>query len=142
MVKNTIKQFGEVFTPPELVNEMLDKLPVELWFDKDKTWLDPACGSGNFLVEVKARLMASLKEQIPNDDDREKHILENMIYGVEIQKDVYEECKKRLDPDNKYNLNIANEDALKYDYSFDGTYVEYEQGNLFESLGMDIDEDI
>ena len=131
MAENTVKQFGEVFTPPKLVNEMLDKLPIELWQDKNKTWLDPACGNGNFLVEVKDRLMEGLKDVIKNKQKREQHILENQIYGVEIQPDVYQECKERLDHDNKYNLNIVCADALKYDYSFDGTYTEYETVNLF-----------
>ncbi len=51
------KQTGEDFTPAPLVNEILDKLPTEIWKDASKTWLDPTAGNGNFLVEVKKRLM-------------------------------------------------------------------------------------
>jgi len=91
-----IKKYGEVFTPPELVNEMLDKLPEHVWKNKNLTWLDPACGNGNFLVEVKKRLMEGLKEEIPDEKEREEHILENMIYGVEIQQDLVDECISRL----------------------------------------------
>lgn len=47
-----IKQTGEVFTPTSLVNEILEKLPQELITDPTKTILDPACGNGQFLIEV------------------------------------------------------------------------------------------
>ena len=49
------KQFGEVFTPPELVNEILDNLPKDLWNDPSKTWLDNSAGAGAFLIDVNRR---------------------------------------------------------------------------------------
>jgi len=110
------KVFGEVFTPPQLVNEMLDKLPQEVWLDPTKTWLDPACGTGNFLIEVYSRLMDSLKEIIPSEQEREQHILENQIYGVELQERNVILCRMRLDPEHKYKLHIACADALKFNY--------------------------
>lgn len=129
--KDRIKKFGEVFTPPELVNEMLDKLPEEVWYDENKTWLDPAAGSGNFLVEIKKRLMSTLTKKIPDKQKREQHIIEKQLYGVEIQKRLVNECVRRLNAEN-YNHHIVCADALKYDYSFDGSYKEYEQSSLFE----------
>ena len=66
------KQFGEVFTPMILVNEMLNKLPKEVWDDKTLKWLDPATGMGNFPIAVYLRLMEGLKEQIPNDKEKKK----------------------------------------------------------------------
>ena len=42
--------FGEVFTPLELVCEMLSKLPSRVWTDKDLKWFDPANGIGNFPI--------------------------------------------------------------------------------------------
>lgn len=48
-----IKQTGEVFTPLPLVDEILSKLPEQVW-DPSKTFVDPACGDGNFLVRVVA----------------------------------------------------------------------------------------
>ena len=47
----------EVFTPPELANQMLDLLPQELWSDPNATFLDPACKSGVFLREIAKRLI-------------------------------------------------------------------------------------
>ncbi|MEK6832903.1 MAG: hypothetical protein AABY32_02555 [Nanoarchaeota archaeon] len=81
--------FGEVFTPFPLVEEMLDKLPKEVWNNKDLKWLDPACGTCNFHLAIKERLMEGLKDIIIDRDEREKHILENMIYGVDTREKCY-----------------------------------------------------
>lgn len=53
--KNRIKQTGEVFTPTELVNEILNKLPADIINNKEKTVVDPACGNGQFLIEAIKR---------------------------------------------------------------------------------------
>ena len=137
-----IKNSGEVFTPPELVNEMLDKLPPEIWSDPTKTFIDPAAGDGNFLVEVKKRLLEFHSEQ---------HILENMIFAVDIMPDNIEVLQHRLgyliddqpnpilnpfhfleeelthecfllNPENVYfyqhHRNIVCANSLEYDFSF------------------------
>lgn len=114
------KQFGEVFTPPELVNEILDQLPPEVWKDPTKTWLDNSCGAGAFLVEVKKRLMQGFKTWEPDQFKREQHILNNQIYGVELQHDNWQQCRINLGltPDGN-DGNIVNTDALAYNYSFE-----------------------
>lgn len=113
------KQFGEVFTPAELVAEILDQLPSELWSDPSKTWLDNSCGDGNFLVEVKRRLMDGLKDWEPDPIKREQHILNNQIYGVELQRDNWSKCRQRLGLTPTGNDgNIVNADALTYNYKF------------------------
>ena len=63
----------EVFTPPELVNQMLDMLPEELWSDPQATFLDPACKSGVFLREIAKRLIKCLLYDFPTLSDRLKH---------------------------------------------------------------------
>ena len=83
-----VKNSGEVFTPIPLVNEMLDKLPSEIWLDPSKTWIDPASGDGNFLIEVKRRLLEA--------GHAEDHILENMIFAVDIMPDNIEVLQHRL----------------------------------------------
>ena len=110
------KIFGEVFTPKALVDEMLDKLPAELWGNKELKWCDPACGSGNFLYHVKLRLMEGLAEVIPDEDEREKHIVENMLYGVELQRKNTYLCMFKLDPDNKFKTNIVCANSLEFDF--------------------------
>ncbi len=76
-------RFGEVFTPPTLINAMLDKLPPSVWTDSTKKWLDPAAGFGNFFMEVYPRLMKSLEDVISEPAQRRRHILTQMLFMVE-----------------------------------------------------------
>lgn len=80
-----VKEHGEVMTPTLLVNEMLDKLPSEVWSNKDLKWLDPCNGVGTFPSVIIERLMIGLKDVIIDDCERYRHIIENMIYVCEIQ---------------------------------------------------------
>jgi len=82
-------QFGEVFTPPTLVREMLDKLPNETFVDPTKVIGDvTGCGSGNFLVEV-------IKRKIENGSSTPVQAL-STTYGVELLRDNVQECHQRL----------------------------------------------
>ena len=73
------KKFGEVFTPMHLVNEMLDKLPKDVWKNKKLKWFDPAVGMGNFPIAVYLRLMKGLKNKI-SDKKKKTYIRKNVIY--------------------------------------------------------------
>ena len=77
-------KFGEVFTPMTLIEDMFDKLPEEIWSDPSTKWLDPANGIGNFPMVAYMRLMTGLAKKIPDEEKRSKHIIENMLYMVEI----------------------------------------------------------
>ena len=74
----------EVFTPPELVNQMLDLLPADLWQNKEAKFLDPVTKSGVFLREIAKRLNAGLKTQIPDQQTRINHIFKHQLYGIAI----------------------------------------------------------
>lgn len=74
----------EVFTPPNLVNEILDSLPNEIWNDKSVKFLDPCCKSGVFLREITKRLIYGLSNDIPDRQTRINHILKNQIFGIAI----------------------------------------------------------
>lgn len=74
----------EVFTPPEVANQMLDMLPQELFANPDSKFLDPACKSGVFLREIAKRLIKGLEPQIPDLQERIDHIFHNQLYGVAI----------------------------------------------------------
>ncbi|MCE1175717.1 MAG: Eco57I restriction-modification methylase domain-containing protein [Burkholderiales bacterium] len=74
----------EVFTPPALVNQMLDMLPVELWANKDAKFLDPVTKSGVFLREIAKRLIAGLASQIPDLQTRINHVMTQQLYGIGI----------------------------------------------------------
>ena len=74
----------EVFTPPTVVNQMLDTLPKELWSDEKVTFLDPVSKSGVFLREITKRLIDGLENKIPNLEERIEHILRNQVFGIGI----------------------------------------------------------
>ena len=80
-----------------------------------------SAGGGHvILVEVKKRLMQGLKTWEPDQFKREQHILNNQIYGVELQHDNWQQCRINLGltPDGN-DGNIVNTDALAYNYSFE-----------------------
>lgn len=74
----------EVFTPPDVVNKMLDLLPQELYSDPNTTFLDPACKTGVFLREIAKRLLIGLQDKIPNLQERIDHIFQKQLYGIAI----------------------------------------------------------
>lgn len=74
----------EVFTPPKMVDKVLDALPEEVWSDPSLKWLDPATKTGIFLRQIAYRLMIGLKDKIPDEEERRQHIFQNMIYGIAI----------------------------------------------------------
>jgi len=74
----------EVFTPPKIVNGMLDLLPASLWSDKNAKFLDPVSKTGIFLREIAKRLDKGLAKQIPDRQKRINHILFNQVFGIAI----------------------------------------------------------
>ena len=109
------KKYGEVFTPVPLIEEMLDKLPINVWSNPNFKWLDPANGMGNFMIIIYFRLMKELKDIIVDEESRKKHILENMLYMSEINKKNCFLTKQIFDINNNYKLNIYNGDSLTLD---------------------------
>jgi len=109
----------EVFTPPKLVNEMLDMLPQELFQNKETTFLDPVTKSGVFLREIAKRLNEGLKEQIPDQQERINHIFTKQVYGIAIT-----ELTSLLARRSTYCSKYANG---KYSVCTD---FENEQGNI------------
>lgn len=105
----------EVFTPPSIVNKMLDMLPNELWSNKYARFLDPVCKTGVFLREIAKRLMVGLADEIPNVQQRANHIFQIQLYGIAIteltsmlsRRSVY--CSKKAN--SKYSIctNFDNE---------------------------------
>lgn len=98
----------EVFTPPEIANQMLDLLPQELFCNPDTKFLDPACKSGVFLREIAKRLIKGLENSIPDLEKRIDHIFKNQLYGIAVteltsllsRRSVY--CSKY--PNSKYSV--------------------------------------
>ena len=103
---------NEIFTPTKLVNEMLRSQP-EIIFAPGKTVLDPACGDGQFLVEVKRIKMDYFQMTI-------EEALQD-IYGVDIMRDNVDLCKKRLGGGNivmgnTLDPNTILPNQLEYEY--------------------------
>ena len=83
--KKQKEEKGEVFTPIDFIEGMLSHLPKSVWSNPNLKWLDPANGIGNFPVVVFYKLDEGLKSWEPNENKRRKHIIENMLYMLEIQ---------------------------------------------------------
>jgi len=145
------KERGEVFTPPELVREMLyglkksalekgeykiwgvddhgnfteDKesdriggIPTEIWQNPESTFLDPANGIGNFPVIAFYKLDYELQKlpKFKNTKARHKHIIEKMLYMIELDKGNCQTCRaifKKICPEAK--PNICCKDTLSVD---------------------------
>lgn len=124
---------GEVFTPLELVDEMLSRLPQSgkdnVWNKKNLKWLDPANGIGNFPIKVligqqegvyskdgpyKGKphftypgLFEGLRDEIPDDNKRTKWIIENMLYMIDINGKnnlIARKLFKKINPDAESNI--------------------------------------
>lgn len=100
------KLFGEVFTPRQLIDEMLDTLPENVWENPELKWLDPAVGIGNFPAAILDRLMVGLDSVITNEDERRKHILEEMLYMCDISSKNLFLLYMLFDKNNEFKLNV------------------------------------
>ena len=96
--KKRVADHGEVFTPPWLADAMLDLVTDET--DRiDSRFLEPACGSGNFLVRVLRRKLAAVELKFGKSEFEKKHyaLLGLMcIYGIELLADNIAECRENL----------------------------------------------
>lgn len=116
----------EVFTPPDLANQMLDMLTEawakdhngeNIWENKDVKFLDPCTKSGVFLREITARLTKGLERKIPNLEKRVDHILGKQVYGLGITKltsllarrSVY--CSKNADGEHSIAKSLKSKDG-------------------------------
>lgn len=83
-ILETITNVGndEVFTPRKVCDAMLDSLPEEVWHNPNYKWLNPATKNGVFEREIAIRLDEGLKDIIKDEEQRRKHILQDMIYAL------------------------------------------------------------
>lgn len=104
--KERVADFGEVFTAEKEVNAMLNLLPQTIWNKITNTFLEPACGTGNFLAEILSRKLDAVLELLSAKKIKKKHQAFNYsfhavqavssIYGIEILTDNCNECRERL----------------------------------------------
>lgn len=112
--KNSRKR-GEVFTPFSLIEEMVSRIPREHLSDPSKTFLDPAAGLGNFPVVLMHKLMAGLQDYFPVEQDRYRHIMQNQIFMVEIDRNNCDCINRLFNSSGDIKLNILCGDALTSD---------------------------
>jgi len=96
--KQRVADHGEVFTPAWLVEDMLDLVKDESE-RIDSRFLEPACGSGNFLIPVLRRKLAVVhRRYVQSDFENRHHALFSLmsIYGIELLEDNVIECRQNL----------------------------------------------
>ncbi|HEX9987873.1 MAG TPA: DNA methyltransferase [Chloroflexia bacterium] len=96
--KQRVADHGEVFTPPWLVEAMLDLVKDETE-RIDSRFLEPACGSGNFLIRILQRKLAAVELKFGKSDFERRHyaLLAVMCtYGIELLEDNIAECRANL----------------------------------------------
>jgi site-specific DNA-methyltransferase (adenine-specific) len=141
----------EVFTPPNIANQMLDALPSELWRNKNAKFLDPVCKSGVLLREIAQRLIDGLENEIPDRQERINHICNNQLYGIAIteltallsRRSVY--CSKTARGKYSVCTSFTNENGNivfdRVEHTWDGEMCryckasksEYDRGELLET---------
>jgi hypothetical protein len=112
--KKRVSDHGEVFTPDWLVDAMLDLVRDESE-RLDSRFLEPACGSGNFLKKILMRKLATVEMKYAKSEFDRQHysVLSLMcIYGIELLEDNITECKKNLLEIFAQYLDLKSEDAL------------------------------
>ena len=148
--KQRIADHGEVFTPAWMVEAMLDLVKSETE-RIDSRFLEPACGSGNFLVRILQRKLAAVELKFGKSDFEKRHyaLLALMCtYGIELLEDNITECRANMleiladylnleESDEIYraasyvlSLNIVHGDALKMRTSDDQPITFAEWGYL------------
>ncbi|MEQ1942331.1 DNA methyltransferase [Mesorhizobium sp. VNQ89] len=131
--KKRVADHGEVFTPPWLVDAMLDLVKGETE-RIDSRFLEPACGSGNFLVPILRRKLAAVELKYGKSAFEKQHyaiVAVSCIYGIELLADNVAECRAnvlkvltdylQIDPDDDLcraaskvlSHNLIHGDALK-----------------------------
>jgi hypothetical protein len=112
--KQRVADHGEVFTPSWMVEAMLDLVKDESE-RIDSRFLEPACGSGNFLVQVLRRKLAAVESKFGKSDFERRHyaLLGLMcIYGIELLADNIVECRANLLEIFAEYLNLEDSDDL------------------------------
>ena len=100
-----VKKFGEVFTPSHIVDKLLVGID---YSDPTLTICEPSFGDGRILLEIKYRLL---------EYHSEEHIINNMLFGIEIQEAWHREAVERINP-NGYKHNLLCCSALNFEGIF------------------------
>lgn len=137
MTNNAVAEFGEVFTPIKFINEVIIPAIVErygknFFAKKDLKIADIACGSGNFLIALYNHVFEAQRKYFNSDEECDKHLIENVFYGNDIQECHVVTTKHTLDRNNLVpnNSHITCCDTLSDEFDFwGGTHFDLIIGN-------------
>lgn len=114
--RQRVADHGEVFTPRWLVDDMLNLVKDETE-RIDSRFLEPACGSGNFLVPVLERKLAVVQSRYGKSDFEQRHYALfglMCIYGIELLPDNAAECRENLADTFVRVLRLSEDDAMAH----------------------------
>ena len=128
---------GEVFTPNELIYEMISKLPEGTWEDSTRTFFDPAAGKGNFPIYIVKKLFIHLQEHIVDEEARLRHIVENQLFMAEYQRESAEFIATAFTFGQDFKVNLYVGDALTmpedfFDLSWEDRRVKYPENCILD----------
>ena len=112
------QQNNQIFTPKNVVKMMIDKLQAENpedFTDPNKTFVDLYMKSGLFIAEIVKRLYVGLKDKIPDDEKRLKHILEHQVYGFAPSEIIYNIARNFIFGFNEKAKNIDDSHIVLLD---------------------------
>ena len=112
--RQRVADHGEVFTPSWMVEKMLDLVKDESE-RIDSRFLEPACGSGNFLLAVLRRKLSAVQIRFGQNEFEKRHnalFALMCIYGIELLEDNITDCRNILLGELKVFLKIADEDLI------------------------------
>lgn len=112
--KKRVADHGEVFTPPWLVEKMLDLVKGETE-RIDSRFLEPACGSGNFLVPILQRKLAAVEAKYGRNEFEKRHfalLALTCCYGIELLADNIAECRANMLEVFAEYLGLSEEDEF------------------------------
>ena len=138
-----VKDHGEVYTPKHIVDDMLELVKDES-YRLDSTFLEPAAGNGNFLVEILRRKLETAKELGKGQLDRNTFIAVTSIYSIDILLDNVMQSKERMKgvitkAYGDIGVELSEEMIGTINYVMDKNII---WGNTLEGKRQDTEEDI
>ena len=116
------KDSGQYYTPNKVVDFIIENIEIQLSKNKDLKILDPACGSGQFLMRAYNKLFTEYKKIGVNDNTAHKNIVEKHLFGIDIDPIACVLTKANLVLKNPFvavETNIFTNNFLKKDYHFE-----------------------
>lgn len=103
--------YGEVPTPKDIINKLLNNIPESNFYNLNLKWLDPGCGNGYISIYLYFILFDKLRNNFNSDIECRDHIVKNMIYMIDINEENIKQVRSLF----SYKENIICGDFLQYE---------------------------